>query len=104
MSINDHINIFTKLHTDVKYHAPPDTKPMSNAQINLAFLCSFGRKFEMFQQAMGDQTYKLKPGELFARVRAFIDSKDEPDEKEKEKEKAPEGAKSLSLRISDDNG
>jgi len=79
---------------------------MSNAQVNLAFLLSLGDKFEMFQQAMGDQTYKLKPGELFARVKALIDSKDEPEEKEKENtvEKQVEGAKALSLRITDDNG
>jgi hypothetical protein len=50
---------------------------MTDAQVNLVFLCSLGPNYETFQQAMGEQTYKLKPGELYARVKALAESKDE---------------------------
>ena len=101
-SIQQHIDDFTKLHEDVEYHSPPGTNPMSTAQVNLAFLRSLGEKFEIFQQAMGDRAYTINTGELFARVRAMVESRDDYEE---EKENKPmTNAKALSLRISDDNG
>jgi hypothetical protein len=72
-----HINDFTKLLADTQYRAPPGTPKMMDAQVNLAFLRSLGPNYETFQQAMGEQTYRLKPGELYARVRALAESKDE---------------------------
>jgi hypothetical protein len=77
-SMQIHINEFTKLLADTQYHAPPGTPKMTDAQVNLAFLRSLGPNYETFQQAMGEQIYKLKPGELYARVKALAESKDEP--------------------------
>jgi len=68
---------------------------MTDAQVNLAFLRSLGKNYEIFQQVTGDQTYKLKPGELYAKVRALAESKDEPDNINEINSKA------LALRISD---
>jgi len=101
-SIQQHIDEFTKLHEDVEYHSPPGTNPMSTAQVNLAFLRSLGEKFEIFQQAMGDRAYTINTGELFARVRAMVESRD--DYEEEKEHKPTTSAKALSLRISDDNG
>ena len=77
-SIQTHVNEFTRLLADTQYHAPPGTPKMTDPQINLAFLRSLGKDFEIFQQAMGNQTYTLKPGELYAKVRAIAESKDGP--------------------------
>jgi hypothetical protein len=95
-SMQDHINEFTRLQADVEYHSPPGTKPLWNAQINLAFLRSLRERFEIFQQVLGDQVYIMKQGELFARVRAIIESRDTASEKPQDSIKA------LSLRISND--
>jgi hypothetical protein len=77
-----HINDLTRLLADTQYHAPPGTPIMTDAQINLAFLPSLGPNYETFQQAMRDQTYRLKPGQLYARVKALAESKDEPTQRQ----------------------
>jgi hypothetical protein len=75
---------------------------MTNALINLAFLRSLGPNYETFQQAMGDQTDKLKPGELYARIKAPAESKDEP---ELHHIAASDGSpKALAVRISNRRG
>ena len=102
-SIQTHVNEFTRLLADTQYHAPPGTPKMTDPQINLAFLRSLGKDFETFQQAMGNQTYTLKPGELYAKVRAIAESKDGPSNNQQDEGTKALVAKTLTLRISDND-
>jgi gag-polypeptide of LTR copia-type len=101
-SMQAHINAFTKLLADTQYHTPPGTQKMTDAQINLAFLRSLGPNYETFQQAMGDQTYRLKLGELYARVKALAESQGEP---ERLVPAQSDGStKAMAIRISEHRG
>jgi len=71
---------------------------MTDAQINLAFLRSLSKNYEIFQQAMGDQPYTMKPGELYAKVRALAESKEGPQNIHERHHQAT----ALALRITDD--
>jgi gag-polypeptide of LTR copia-type len=101
-SVQAHVDNFTKLLADTQYHAPPSTPKMTDAQVNLAFLRSLGPNYETFQQAMGDQTYRLKPGELYARVKALAESKDEP--LQRQIAASDESTRALAFRISNRRG
>src|SRR5436190_22979321 len=53
------------------FHMPTDTTLLSVSQVNLAFLNSLGTPWKLLHQALGDSTYTMKTGELFARVEAM---------------------------------
>ena len=95
-TLQNHIDEFTKLQEAVDYHAPPGTPQMSKSQINLAFLRSLGKPWETFQQAMGDKAHDITTGELFARVKAIDEARDD-----EPSESTIANARALSTRISD---
>ena len=66
--MKNHINQFSKHKEARDLHAPADITPLSIAQVNLAFLNSLDPGWKLFHQALGDNAYMVKTGELFARV------------------------------------
>jgi Integrase core domain len=70
-SMKDHVNEFTRLREARDFNAPANIPPLSVAQVNLAFLNSLGFGWNLFHQALGDNAYTMKSGELFARVEAM---------------------------------
>ena len=74
MSIKDHINKFTKLKEARDFHAPENFAPLTTEQVNLAFITSLGNPWKLFHQALGDNLYTMRTGELFAKVEAMDSS------------------------------
>jgi hypothetical protein len=74
LSMQDHINAFTKLQQEVNYHRE---SPLSDVDVNLAFLQSLGEDWRTFQQSLGSRLHTLAPPMLFAEVLAF-DSANNP--------------------------
>ena len=58
---------FSKLKEARDFHAPVDIIPLV-AQVNLAFLNSLNSGWKLFHQAVGDNAYTMKIGELLTRV------------------------------------
>jgi hypothetical protein len=72
-SMQEHINAFTKLQQEVNYHRE---SPLSDVNVNLAFLQSLGNEWITFQQSLGSRLHSLAPPMLFAEVLAFDSSMD----------------------------
>jgi hypothetical protein len=72
--MQEHINAFTKLQQEVNYHRK---SPLSDVDVNLAFLQSLGEDWRTFQQSLGSRLHALAPPMLFAEVLAF-DSANNP--------------------------
>src|SRR5271154_3898447 len=68
--LEEHINRFIKLQHEVNLNSPPGVPPMTETLANLAFLRSLGDEWSDFQRSIGPRAYTMKPGELFAEVRA----------------------------------
>ena len=71
ISMNDHINRFTKLLQDVEYNKPPNVPPKDPGIVNLTFIASLGKDWETFQQAKGATLRPMKTSMLYAEVRAI---------------------------------
>lgn len=56
--MSDHINTFTKLQQEVNYHRE---SPLSDIDVNLAFLQSLGEDWRTFQQSLGTRLHTLSP-------------------------------------------
>ena len=69
--MKDHINQFEKLREARDFHAPAEIPPLSLPQVNLTFLTSLGKSWNLFHQALGPTAYTMPTGELFARVEAM---------------------------------
>jgi len=70
--MQSHINQFTKLQQEVNYHRE---LPLSDVDVNLAFLQSLGEDWRTFQQSLGSKIHSISPPMLFAEVQAFESSK-----------------------------
>ena len=70
--IHKHIKEFTKLQQEVNYHRE---SPLSDVDVNLAFLQSLGEDWRTFQQSLGSKIHSISPPMLFAEVQAFESSK-----------------------------
>jgi len=66
--MKNHINQIFKLKEARDFHAPTDIAPLSIVQVNLTFLNSLDSGWKLFHQALSDNTYTMKTGELFVRV------------------------------------
>jgi hypothetical protein len=67
-TMQDHINAFTKLQQEVNYHRE---SPLSDVDVNLAFLQSLGEDWRTFQQSLGPRLHTHSPPMLFSEVLAF---------------------------------
>src|SRR6266496_2077909 len=76
-SMDDHINQFTRLLQDLEYHKPANAKAKGKGIINLTFVASLGKGWEVFQQAKGQTLQTMSTSALFAEVRA-IDARNKP--------------------------
>ena len=72
--MKDHIQAFIQRQEEVDYQCPGDIQPMTNTQINLAFMRSLGDDWKVFNQALGDNINAMKPAELYAQVQAYDDT------------------------------
>ena len=70
--MQSHINQFTKLQQEANYHRE---SPLSDVDVNLAFLQSLGDDWRTFQQSLGSRIHSISPPTLFAEVLAFEPSK-----------------------------
>ena len=90
--MQDHIDEFTRLQVDVDYHRPPGVDKMRNETVNLAFFRSVGKPFQTFQQAMGERVCSISTAEVFATVKALVESQ------EAEEDNLMQGVKALVSR------
>ena len=51
--MDDYINQFTKLLQDLEYHKPTNIEEKEKGIINLTFIVSLDKGWEVFQQAKG---------------------------------------------------
>jgi len=70
--MQSHVNLFTKLQQEVNYHRE---SPLSDVDVNLAFLQSLGEDWRTFQQSLGSRIHSISPPTLFAEVLAFESDK-----------------------------
>ena len=71
MPMKNHINTFTQLQQEVNYHRDI---PLSNIDVNLAFLQSLGDSWKTFQQSIAPRLHSITPPTLFSEVLAFESS------------------------------
>jgi gag-polypeptide of LTR copia-type len=69
-SVYDHVTEFSRLQYEVDYHRGT-IPPLTNIQVNLAFLRSLSEEFQTFQQATGARIHTITPAALFAEVIAY---------------------------------
>jgi hypothetical protein len=70
--MQSHVNQFTKPQQEVNYHRK---SPLSDVDVNLAFLRSLGNNWCPFQQLLGSRIHPISPRILFAKALAFEASK-----------------------------
>jgi hypothetical protein len=64
----NHIDAFTQLQQEVNYYRET---PLSNINVNLAFLQSLGESWKTFQQSIAPRLHIITPPILFSEVLAF---------------------------------
>jgi hypothetical protein len=69
-SMQDHINIFTRLQQEVDYHRG-NIPALTNTKINLTFLQSLSESWKTFQKSIGPRLQSISPSQLFGEVLAF---------------------------------
>jgi len=75
-SMKDHIDHFSALQETRDFVAPPHVGPLTNQQINIAFLASLGKDYSIWRQALGVTVNTMTPGQLFAEAQALDEEND----------------------------
>jgi hypothetical protein len=75
--MNEHINKFNSLLQAVNYNRPPEVPELGLASINLSFLQSLGRDWEIWGMAKGIALRSTPTAQLMAEVRALA-MRDQP--------------------------
>jgi hypothetical protein len=68
MTMQERIDLFQKLRTDVDCHAPHGVPRLSKSQIN--FVRSLGSAYDVFQETLGNEITNIPTNSLYAKSKA----------------------------------
>ena len=102
ITMDAHITRFNHLLQEAEYNKPTSIPPMKPEAVNLQFLQSLGKDWEIFAIAKGESIRTLSTAELYAEVRARDARNSAPAPAPAPSQ--PEPAKAFTTRFKNDNG